>query len=194
MQCKTCGTGHGLMLSKREIRVIGDGNMLDENVVAFIPSICDCCGGWWKDCENCASGERKIDWIEPDEYDVIMNTWMDDNFHTIVLSTLWLDIAQSTGVSGTEDFMNYLKRMIKKQTPAIKAQIEELIPGDAKKDVVVLARRTRLAMVQLHYNLGKIDEAEARQILNGRLSPDKPKTYFDDSDLLQVKENDNESQ
>lgn len=89
--------------------------------------------------------------------------------------------------------MKLLENISKSQRARISVDIKILIPGDAKKDVIVLARRTRLLMVQLFYDKGKLTLEEAYAQLDGNLSPDKPETYYDDSGLLHIKEKDNGS-
>lgn len=75
----------------------------------------------------------------------------------------------------------------------VRKHLEECIPGNIHKDVTVLARRARLAMVQNLYDKGQITKAEALRQLNSRLSPRKPDTHFDDRDFLQLKENSDDS-
>jgi hypothetical protein len=57
-----------------------------------------------------------------------------------------------------------------------------------KKDDISMARSLRLAVIQNLYDGGRLDEASARDCLNGYLSPDDQSHYYDDSDCLEIGE------
>lgn len=70
-----------------------------------------------------------------------------------------------------------------------RVKLEILIPGK-RNDVVVIARRARLTMVQLMYDRKVLGIKEAFEALDGNLSPKNPDTYFDDSGLLTIRPED----
>jgi hypothetical protein len=56
MQCKICKKG--LVLKKLEHTKNGKVTIILE------PVSCDCCGGFFENCENCEAGRRVVEWID----------------------------------------------------------------------------------------------------------------------------------
>ena len=73
-----------------------------------------------------------------------------------------------------------------------KVKLETLIPG-SKRDVIVLARRSRLEMVQIMYNRNVLDLKGALQALKGNLTQNNDDTFYDDSKLLTIRPEDKEN-
>jgi hypothetical protein len=192
-RCKTCGEGKGLVFSKREARQVGEGNVISEEVI-LVPVACDCCGGWYEHCQNCEFGYRYFNWVSTDDYENVITQWLEVTVLDLIKDGVTLDYytvyGEGSNPESVEDMYNFLKTMSFQSKQKIRKDIKVLIPGNHRKDVIVLARRTRLIMIQLLYDKGHLDLEEAKIQLNGRLSPDKPETHFDDSKLLQLKEND----
>jgi len=81
---------------------------------------------------------------------------------------------------------NVLDRLTAQQE---RASVEDLIPG-SNRNVKILARRSRLTMVQLMYDRGVLNVQLAWEALDAELSSGKPETYVDDSELLALHPND----
>lgn len=58
MQCKICEKG--LILKTLAHR------KNDEVTIMLEPVACDCCGGFFENCENCKSGRQVVEWIDDD--------------------------------------------------------------------------------------------------------------------------------
>ena len=58
MKCKTCDKG--LMLQMAESAAVV--------TITLSPVACDCCGGYFEDCENCKAGHKVIDWVSEEDY------------------------------------------------------------------------------------------------------------------------------
>lgn len=182
-----------MVFGVREQRVIGSNILVEEEVI-LIPVACDCCGGWADHCENCESGYRKNNWVSAEDYGQVITNWLEttvlDLMHDSVPLDYYTVYGENSNPESVNDMYNFLKTMSFQNKQKIRKDIAKLIPGNHRKDVVVLARRTRLIMVQLLYDKGHLTLEEARIQLDSRLSPDSPDTYYDDSKLLQLKEND----
>lgn len=197
MRCKTCN-GEGIMLErtqgKTEKRQTGEGILIEEHI-SFLPTACDCCGGWADNCENCRAGRRVINWIDPKEYENAFADWLYNTALPAVRSGKpdhFSLIDASLPEEQVKAMFDFLNQVTAKQRGEIRKTLEELIPGELSP--VTVARRARLSMIQLLYDRGYLYKQEAWKQLDGNLSPDNPDTYFDDSNLLQLKENEDEKE
>jgi hypothetical protein len=62
MECKTCEKGLVLEILEKDVILPGLedlGPTIKMDAVA-----CDCCGGFYENCENCEAGKRVILWID----------------------------------------------------------------------------------------------------------------------------------
>lgn len=71
MQCKNCTKGQVLRkvertLDEETLKKLG----LEGPVIGLDAASCDCCGGYYEDCENCAAGKRIIQWVDDETGDV----------------------------------------------------------------------------------------------------------------------------
>jgi hypothetical protein len=63
MKCKNCNEGLQLKtLAHRLPNTNGEAFLIME------PVACDCCGGYFEDCENCKAGCKVIEWVSDEEY------------------------------------------------------------------------------------------------------------------------------
>jgi len=53
MKCKNCDKGLVLEISVNT-----------ETDVVMEPVACDCCGGYYEQCDNCDAGKRVIEWVD----------------------------------------------------------------------------------------------------------------------------------
>lgn len=193
--CKTCDA-RGLMLETTEYRQVGNGILTEGTEIAMVPVACNCCGGWADDCENCREGRRVINWVSREDYDQVMLKWLEEEALPQIVSADSVDYM--TAVVGTaeqvETMQSFLNRILRQysDTEKVRKELQDLIPGDIN-DPVIIARRARLAMIQLLYDRGHLEKREAWYQLSIRLTPNDPDTLFDDSDLLQLKESDHDA-
>jgi len=182
MKCRTCD-GKGLMLQKTfHMEHIGvDVRMSGVHLETVV---CNCCGGYADDCLTCRTGVE-INWVDEVNYAQALDSYTDEisAFFQEHTEVEWL---RTPSMEAGE--VEYMMRELKKLLRPGRRDPQELIPGNPKKDIVVLARQSRLTMMQLLYDKGRITEEEARNHLNGNLSIEDDTTYYNDSALLQTKE------
>ena len=64
MKCKNCNGGLVLKISEETIPPNVAEKYLSDAVVKMNAVACDCCGGYFEDCENCEAGRRVIEWVD----------------------------------------------------------------------------------------------------------------------------------
>ena len=64
MKCKNCNSGLVLKISEEMIPPDVAEKYMSDAAVKLNAVACDCCGGYFEDCENCKVGRQVIEWVD----------------------------------------------------------------------------------------------------------------------------------